>query len=347
MSPGPSRAPVAPAPMTERQRVGAALRREAVDRIPFGEFLVDDGLVGALAGLATGAPVGFAARCRALTSLGQDAVVGYPALSDGRPLLGAHLGAGAHAGDARARGPVARFGLPRPEELDWRPLRAFLEESPFFTFVMLPGPFSELGYLLGTEEFLSLTVRKSETARLLAEGMADYALALAVHARSLGAEGFIVGDDVAWHRGLYLSPASYRRIFLPALEREVRCLRELGAPVVLHSDGNLAEVIEDWAGLGADGLHGLQPSAGMDLAEVSRRFGTRLCLWGNLDLEVIAGAPDRELEPVLRDIFATGRSSPGFVFGSSAGELGDDLPVARVRDAYERAGGLRGAAARA
>jgi len=327
--------------MTERERVRAALRREPTDRVPFGEFLVEDGLVGALAGLAPGAPVTFATRCRVLGALGQDAVVGYPATRDGRLLYGVHFGAGQRGCEPHVCEPVARFGLPLPHELDWRPLRAWIEDSPFFVFAMLPGPFSELSYLLGTEDFLALTLRDPAVAAQLAEGMVDYALDLARRAHELGAEGFLVGDDIAWHRGLYLSPPSWRSIFLPALRREVEALRELGVPVVLHSDGNLAAVLEDWAGLGADGLHGLQSSAGMDLAAVKLRFGARLCLWGNLDMEVLTDTPRHELDQVLGAIFAAGNATPGFIFGSSAGELGIDLPAARVRQTYEVAKRLR------
>ena len=329
------------ASMTERERVGAALRREPTDRVPFGEFLVEDGLVRALAGLAPGAPITFATHSRVLADLGQDAVVGYPATRDGRPLHGVHLGAGQGGREPRACDPLARFGLPQPDELDWGPLRAWVEDSPFFTFAMLPGPFSELLYLLGTEDFLALTLRDPVVAARLAEGMVDYALDLARRAHELGAEGFLVGDDIAWHRGLYLSPASWRGIFLPALRREMEALRDLGVPVVLHSDGNLTEVLEDWAGLGADGLHGLQSSAGMDLASLKLRFGSRLCLWGNVDMQDIADASRHELDQVLHAIFTTGNATPGFIFGSSAGDLGVDLPAERVRETYELANRLR------
>jgi uroporphyrinogen decarboxylase len=219
-------------------------------------------------------------------------------------------------------------------------VRAWREDSPFFTLMMLPGPFAELAYLSGLEQFLVGTRRDPGATRRLAEGMVDYALVLAERAFLAGAQGFLIGEDLAWDRGLFLRRETYAELFLPALHRQRATLRSLGLPVLLHSDGAFGDLLEDLAEVGLDGLHGLQPSAGIELGALKARFGDRWCLWGNLELDVIAAATPRILEQTVSETLRVGAATPGFIFGSSAGVLGADLPAERVRATYDLARAL-------
>jgi uroporphyrinogen decarboxylase len=330
--------------MTERERVEAALRHRPTDVVPLAEFHLDDGLVAGILGLAAGATVDLPARRRAFALLGLDGIVGYPLLPDGTRLLGVNMAAGAAAREAGARDPRRRFGLPSPKALDWSEVDFFVGASPFFVFAMLPGTFSELAYLWGFEEFLMATVEEPDAVTEMASGMAAYGLELAAEAVAHGVQGFVVGDDFAWNEGLFVAPRTWRELFLPPLRQELEALASYGLPVVLHNDGRITEVLDDLAGLPLDGLQSLMPSAGMDLRQVKRDFGTRFCLWGNYDLDHIVKATPDELKALVADIFAAGSPGGGFIFGSAAGELGGDLPVGRVAELFRlaqmvRAGG--------
>lgn len=324
----------------ERRRVAATLARQPADRIPLGELFVEDGLVAALAGRHRERPVPFATRRAVLERLHLDAIAAYPELPGGGPMLGVHLAAGEASGHPSPAGSAtvpSRLGLPDPAELDWRPLRAWRSDSPFFTLAVLPGPFGELAYSQGVERFLALAWRRPEEARQLAEAMVDYALELAGRAREQGAEGFLIGEDVAWERGLLLRAATYRALFLPALRREVEGLRAHGAPVLFHSDGDLTGLLADLEGLGLDGLHGLSFDARPGLRLLTERLDGRLARWGGLDLAVLAGPPAGVLSSHIGEALAAGGGSPGFVFGSSAGVLDATLDPARVQEAFDEA----------
>ena len=62
-------------------------------------------------------------------------------------------------------------------------------------------------------------------------------------------------------------------------------------PFIFHSDGKVWEVIPDLIALGVNALHPIEPKA-MDINEVKARFGGKLALIGNIDMDILArGTP--------------------------------------------------------
>ncbi len=87
-------------------------------------------------------------------------------------------------------------------------------------------------------------------------------------------------------------------------------------PWILHSDGNVTAVLDDLVELGIAGLHPVEPGA-MDIRALKRRFGNRLCLVGNVDVNTLsAGTPlqvETEVAELVRDV------APGGAYMLSSG----------------------------
>jgi uroporphyrinogen decarboxylase len=75
----------------------------------------------------------------------------------------------------------------------------------------------------------------------------------------------------------------FREFFLPGIRRLVTTAKELGLWVIKHTDGNVTSILESIVETGIDGFHPSDPSAGMDIVEVKRRFGNRICVIGGID----------------------------------------------------------------
>lgn len=324
--------------MRPRDRVWAAIRHQIPDRVPKGEFYLEAGLVAGLLDLPPGAPVGLAERRRCMAALGFDLVGGYPRLPDGTWLLGLSMAAGQQGREPGARDAARRFGLPGPRDLDWSLVRHWSRETDLFVFCMVPGVFSEPAYMMGFENFLAMLIADPAGMQRLAQAMADYNAEFAACCLEAGAHAILIGDDIAWDGGMFLSPDTWRELLLPALARQAEQTRALGAPVFYHADGNINPVLPDLAALGIAGLHSLQPSGGMDLAAVKGRWGEQLCLWGNLDLGFpLTTGSEADLERVVAQTVRTGAPGGGYIFSSAAGDLGADLPPERVRLMYTAA----------
>jgi len=87
-------------------------------------------------------------------------------------------------------------------------------------------------------------------------------------------------------------------------------------PWVFHSDGNLYPILDDLLSLGINGLNPIEPLS-MDIIELKRNYGDRLCLVGNIDVDNLSrGTPEDVREEVHRKINALAPGG-GYVVSSS------------------------------
>jgi uroporphyrinogen decarboxylase len=134
-----------------------------------------------------------------------------------------------------------------------------------------------------------------------------------------GADGILVGDDIAYRRSAYVQPAALRQSYFPYLTVLVEACQQAGLPVVFHSDGNLWEVLEDLVATGINGIQGLEPGAGMSLAGVRAKVGPELCLWGNVDVGWLAQPrPAAEISAEVNRLLLPVAGSP-VILGTSGG----------------------------
>jgi len=123
-------------------------------------------------------------------------------------------------------------------------------------------------------------------------------------------------DDIAYASGLMVSPSVLDRFFFPWLKRIGELARESGKPLIYHSDGVLFDVMERIVACGVDALHPIEPKA-MDLADVKRRFGDRLCLLGHVDVDLLSRGTTDEVRALVRRNIRIAGSNGGYCVGSS------------------------------
>jgi len=84
--------------------------------------------------------------------------------------------------------------------------------------------------------------------------------------------------------------------------------------IIIHSCGNVNELLDLFADWGFDGIHSLEPTAGMDLAEVKRRVGDRMCVFGNLDIaHVLSQGTRPEVEAAVKAALRAAAQDGGFI----------------------------------
>jgi uroporphyrinogen-III decarboxylase len=110
------------------------------------------------------------------------------------------------------------------------------------------------------------------------------------------------------------SPKIFREHFLPRMKRVAEKIR---IPWIYHSDGNLMPILDDLLTLGMNGLANIEPNA-MDILELKKKYGTRICLVGNIDLHytLTQGTPDETEAEVKKRIEEIGPGG-GYILASS------------------------------
>lgn len=101
-------------------------------------------------------------------------------------------------------------------------------------------------------------------------------------------DGFFMVDDLAGTRGMLFSPQIWRSIYRPLVEQLGTFLRENHLHFWMHSCGNCSAVFDDLIDCGVQVMNPLEVKSGLDVVELKRRFGKRLCFFGNFDVRNMA-----------------------------------------------------------
>ena len=76
------------------------------------------------------------------------------------------------------------------------------------------------------------------------------------------------------------------------MARGVDAVHRAGGICVKHTDGDIAEIIDLIVDSGIDAIGPLEPAAGMDLLAVQDRYGDRVAVVGNIDVDLLCrGTP--------------------------------------------------------
>jgi uroporphyrinogen decarboxylase len=126
-----------------------------------------------------------------------------------------------------------------------------------------------------------------------------------------GADLVISCTDYCLKEGPFYRPWVYKELIFPYLKMMVDAAHKKHIFFIQHTDGNLWPIIDDLVATEIDGLHSVDPSAGMRLAEVKARYGDRIALCGNVDAAttMVSGNPEqvaKEARQCIRDAAAGG-----------------------------------------
>lgn len=99
-------------------------------------------------------------------------------------------------------------------------------------------------------------------------------------------DGLVIWGDVAYKKGMFFSPAYWRRYFKPWVAQIVAAAHAAGLPVIYHGCGNVHAIFADYIETGIDAYNPLEVKAGMDALDLRRTYGHRMAFCGNSDVQV-------------------------------------------------------------
>ncbi|MCD6350638.1 MAG: nucleoside 2-deoxyribosyltransferase, partial [Armatimonadetes bacterium] len=193
--------------------------------------------------------------------------------------------------------------------------------------------------LMGTETLLVSIYDQPELVAALYEEVGKRTVPIYEKLAGHPAVGALwIGDDLAYTEGMFFNPDFVREHIFPWYAQIAEIARAHDLPFIFHSDGDIRPVIPDLIELGVNALHPIEPKA-MDLAEIKRDYGDKLCLIGNIDLSYTLprGTPEEvEAEVKLR----ISQAGPGGGYCvSSANSVTEYVPlgnfVAMVEATYK------------
>jgi len=182
---------------------------------------------------------------------------------------------------------------------------------------MIPGP--KMPYLArGIDGYNIDLFRRPSLAKKLMEMATRYNIELGKRLIEVGVDFIVMTGDVAYRRGPIVSVKHFKEVFVPAISEPVRIFHKLGVPMVKHTDGYLEPIIDDLVNTGIDGLHSIEPAAGMDIGKVKARYGDKICLWGGVDLSYTLSLGTRkDVVEEVKSRIASAAPGGGYILSSS------------------------------
>jgi len=193
------------------------------------------------------------------------------------------------------------------------------DTEPFIGGGPVDGTFPEVygGLMMDIIDFsIKLMDDKSFVQRLL-EVSTERSIQVSLQLVQAGVDAIVMDSDYCTQKGSWISPKSFREIVFPLLKKQVDEVHKAGAYVIKHTDGNTWRILDMLVEAGIDGLHGIQPSAGMSLKKLKQRYGSHLVLFGAVEGENLINDKPNKIRDLVKDQIDTASQGGRFVLTSS------------------------------
>jgi len=212
---------------------------------------------------------------------------------------------------------VRTYPFPDPDDpARYRDIRRIMAEEgndpdrPYAGVCLWAGVFERMWMLRGMENLLTdMYVNRKEFIHLR-DRVLEFHLATIDNLTGLGLDGILFGDDWGTQQGLFIRPDDWRRYFRPCYKKIFRRIRDAGSHAIMHSCGDVLDIVPDLIECGVQVLNPVQSMA-MDIDELGTRYRGKLCFWGGVSnqRELTAGTPSdvRRQVRYLIDRLATER----------------------------------------
>ncbi|MFZ4396819.1 MAG: uroporphyrinogen decarboxylase family protein, partial [Kiritimatiellia bacterium] len=195
--------------------------------------------------------------------------------------------------------------------------------------------FERLWMLRGFDNMLMDPYMDEANFARLRDRVVEYNLAIIDQWVKRDVDGVFFSDDWGCQRGLLMNPDDWRRFYKPSYKRMFERVRSGGAHVWMHLCGNITAILPDLIEIGLNVLNPVQPQA-MDVRQLSREFGGKVCFNGGLDVQgtLVRGTREdvkREVHELV-DLF--GKFNGGYIGGTSHSVM-PETPLDNVIAMYE------------
>jgi len=192
--------------------------------------------------------------------------------------------------------------------------------------------------LLGPVRLLTAIVEEPDWVAEIFMMQADLAVQIVeeLFARGIDFDAAFYYDDLGYKNGLFFAPRAYRELLQPAHRRYLEPFKRRGLPCILHSCGNVTELVPDLIETGWTCLQPLEVKAGMDLLALKKRYGDVLAFMGGIDVRKMAAADKhpKALEDEIRTKVGTAKKGGGYIYHSDH-SVPDNVSFASYRRVIE------------
>ncbi len=198
--------------------------------------------------------------------------------------------------------------------------------APNFGFALFERAWS----LRGLQNFMIDMAIDEGYSEALLDQITDIQLALIHRFLDLDIDGGYFGDDYGAQKGLLFSPKMWRKYIKPRLARLFAPFVERQLPIIMHSDGQIQQILPDLIEIGLTTLNPVQPEV-LDHAWLMDRFAGKLSFYGGISTQNLLphAAPAGVTETIKTCAAALAPEGTGLMLAPSH-RMMSDIPMDNV-----------------
>lgn len=168
-------------------------------------------------------------------------------------------------------------------------------------------------FMVGMNDFMMMVYEDRGLVEDMLEVSTQHFVKMTKAVIKAGVDFIWPADDIAFKTGLFIPPKIMRQIWVPRMARIMEPAVNAGIPVMFHSDGRVDDIVEDLIDMGLNCLNPMDPY-GIDYRQYKKKYGQRLCLSGNIDIEfpLSKGTPD-DIDKDVREHMEVLKPGYGYV----------------------------------
>jgi len=142
-----------------------------------------------------------------------------------------------------------------------------------------------------------------------------------------------MGEDMGFKTQTFLSPEIYREFVFPWHRRLVEAVHEHNKPIILHSCGNLSEVMDDIIDCGWDAKHSFEDAI-TPVWEAKERWGDRIAILGGFDVDKLCRMGVPEIREYTRFLIKKCAPGGGWALGTG-NSIASYIPIGNLFAMHE------------
>ena len=146
-------------------------------------------------------------------------------------------------------------------------------------------------------------------------------------------------DDMGQKGRSILSEKLHKKFFFDARKEVNDAIHDIGAKSILHSCGNITELLPELIKCGTDGWQTLEPASEIDNNLIKKKYGNKITFWGAVDNNVLCFGTKKEVDEAVKKSISQLAAGGGYVVGPSHDYLNTKVDNAiALRDAIKKYG---------
>jgi uroporphyrinogen decarboxylase len=139
---------------------------------------------------------------------------------------------------------------------------------------------------------------------------------LAKRQKEAGADFIVQNTDFGFNDAPFISPSHFAEFVTPYMQEIVGYMHDIGLKVILHSDGNLNQILDQIFSTGVDGYQSVDPQGSMDIKKVRQDYPDWL-LMGNVACNMLQDTDEELIRESVRYCMEHGGIGKRYIFSTS------------------------------